>query len=145
MNQITVLLADDQTIIRDGLRALLETNPDIQVVAEARNGMEAYEQTSIHHPQVVLMDIRMPNMGGVEATRLIKQDFPETAVLVLPHLMMMNPFSVPSPGASGYLLRTSADKTADAIRDTVQGSIILRKHCAKSQSISAGRENGNIA
>ena len=64
MKRITVLLADDQTIIRDGLRALLEANPDIQVVAEAKNGMEAYEQTSIHHPQVVLMDIRMPQMGA---------------------------------------------------------------------------------
>ena len=106
MNLISVLLADDQTIIRDGLCALLEANPDIQVVAEAKNGMEAYEQTSIHRPQVVLMDIRMPQMGGVEATRLIKQDFPETAVLILTTFdddeSILGAIAY---GASGYLLK----------------------------------------
>ena len=106
MNKITVLLADDQTIIRDGLRALLEANPDIQVVAEAKNGMEAYEQTSIHHPQVVLMDIRMPQMGGVEATRLIKQDYPETVVLVLTTFDDDESIlGAITHGASGYLLK----------------------------------------
>ncbi len=81
MNQITVLLADDQTIIRDGLRALLETNSDIQVVAEAKNGIEAYEQTGIHRPQVVLMDIRMPRMGGGGYTPDQTRFSPKTAVL----------------------------------------------------------------
>ena len=119
MNQITVLLADDQTIIRDGLRALLETNPDIQVVAEAKNGVEAYEQTSIHRPQVVLMDIRMPQMGGVEATRLIKRDFPETAVLVLTTFDDDDSIlGAITHGASGYLLKDiSGTKLAEAIRD----------------------------
>ena len=142
MNQITVLLADDQTIIRDGLRALLETNPDIQVVAEARNGMEAYEQTEIHHPQVVLMDIRMPEMGGVEATRLIKRDFPETAVLVL--TTFDDDESILGPiahGASGYLLKDiSGIKLADAIRDTVQGSIILPGNIAAKITKHIGRQ-----
>ncbi len=127
MNQITVLLADDQTIIRDGLRALLETNPDIQVVAEAKNGMEAYEQTKIHRPQVVLMDIRMPQMGGVEATRLIKRDFPETAVLVLTTFDDDESIlGAITHGASGYLLKDICGvKLAEAIRDAVQGSVIL--------------------
>jgi len=127
MNRITVLLADDQTIIRDGLRALLETNPDIQVVAEARNGLETYEQTRIHHPQVVLMDIRMPQMGGVEATRLIKQDFPETAVLVLTTFDDDESIlGAMTHGASGYLLKDiSGAKLAESIRDTVRGSVIL--------------------
>ena len=127
MNQITVLLADDQTIIRDGLRALLETNPDIQVIGEAKNGMEAYEQTKIHRPQVVLMDIRMPEMSGVEATRLIKRDFPGTAVLVL--TTFDDDESILGAiihGASGYLLKDiSGIKLADAIRDAAQGSVIL--------------------
>jgi DNA-binding NarL/FixJ family response regulator len=127
MNLISVLLADDQTIIRDGLRALLEANPDIQVVAEAKNGMEAYEQTSIHRPQVVLMDIRMPQMGGVEATRLIKQDFPETAVLILTTFdddeSILGAIAY---GASGYLLKDiSGAKLSEAIRDAVRGSVIL--------------------
>jgi DNA-binding NarL/FixJ family response regulator len=127
MNLISVLLADDQTIIRDGLRALLEANPDIQVVAEAKNGMEAYEQTNIHRPQVVLMDIRMPQMGGVEATRLIKQDFPETAVLILTTFdddeSILGAIAY---GASGYLLKDiSGAKLSEAIRDAVRGSVIL--------------------
>lgn len=142
MNQITVLLADDQTIIRDGLRALLETNPDIQVVAEARNGMEAYEQTEIHHPQVVLMDIRMPQMGGVEATRLIKQDFPETSVLVLTTFDDDESIlGAIAHGASGYLLKDiSGIKLADAIRDTVQGSIILPGNIAAKITKHIGRQ-----
>lgn len=127
MNQITVLLADDQTIIRDGLRALLETYPDIQVVAEASNGIEAYELTRIHHPQVALMDIRMPQMGGVEATRQIRRDFPETAVLVLTTFDDDESIlGAISNGASGYLLKDiSGTKLAEAIRDAVRGSVIL--------------------
>ncbi|MGI6569888.1 MAG: response regulator [Caldicoprobacterales bacterium] len=127
MNKITVLLADDQTIIRDGLRALLDANPDICVVAEARNGIEAYEQTSIHHPQVVLMDIRMPNMGGVEATRLIKQDFPETTILILTTFDDDESIlGAITHGASGYLLKDiSGAKLSEAIRDAVRGMVIL--------------------
>jgi DNA-binding NarL/FixJ family response regulator len=141
MNQITVLLADDQTIIRDGLHALLETNPDIQVVAEARNGLEAYEQTGIYHPQVVLMDIRMPQMGGVEATRLIKQDFPETAVLVLTTFDDDDSIlGAIAHGASGYLLKDiSGAKLAEAIRDTVRGSVILPGNIAAKITKHIGR------
>jgi DNA-binding NarL/FixJ family response regulator len=142
MNQITVLLADDQTIIRDGLRALLETNPDIQVVAEAKNGMEAYEQTKIHRPQVVLMDIRMPQMGGVEATRLIKRDFPETAVLVLTTFDDDESIlGAITHGASGYLLKDICGvKLAEAIRDTVQGSVILPGNIAAKITRHIGRQ-----
>lgn len=142
MNQITILLADDQTIIRDGLRALLETNPDIQVVAEAKNGMEAYEQTKVHHPQIVLMDIRMPEMGGVEATRLIKQDFPETAVLVLTTFDDDESIlGAITHGASGYLLKDiSGVKLAEAIRDTVQGSVILPGNIAAKITKHIGRQ-----
>ena len=142
MNQITVLLADDQTIIRDGLRALLETNPDIQVVAEAKNGMEAYEQTKIHRPQVVLMDIRMPQMGGVEATRLIKRDFPETAVLVLTTFDDDESIlGAITHGASGYLLKDICGaKLAEAIRETVQGSVILPGNIAAKITRHIGRQ-----
>ena len=83
MNSIRILLADDQTIIRDGLRSLLEACSDIRVVAEAGNGKQAYELVKEHRPDVVLMDIRMPETDGVEATRLIKKDFPETIIIVL--------------------------------------------------------------
>ena len=142
MNRITVLLADDQTIIRDGLRALLEANPDIQVVAEARTGMEAYEQTSIHHPQVVLMDIRMPQMGSVEATRLIKQDFPETTVLILTTFDDDESiFGAITYGASGYLLKDiSSSKLSEAIRDAVRGSFILPGNIAAKITKHIGRQ-----
>ncbi len=142
MNQITVLLADDQTIIRDGLRALLETNSDIQVVAEAKNGIEAYEQTGIHRPQVVLMDIRMPRMGGVEATRLIKRDFPETAVLVLTTIDDDESIlGAITHGASGYLLKDiSGVKLAESIRDTVKGSVVLPGNIAAKITKHIGKQ-----
>ncbi len=127
MNQITVLLVDDQTIIRDGLRALLGAYPDIKVVAEAGNGKDAYEQTKKHRPQVVLMDIRMPQMGGVEATHLIKQDFPETAVLVLTTFDDDESIlGAMAHGASGYLLKDIGGRQLyEAIRDAARGSVIL--------------------
>ena len=127
MNQITVLLADDQTIIRDGLRALLSSYPDIKVIAEAVNGLEAYEQSKIHHPDVVIMDIRMPQMDGVEATKIIKRDFPEIVILVLTTFDDDESIlGAITNGASGYLLKDiSGIKLAEAIHDTMQGNVIL--------------------
>lgn len=127
MRSITILIADDQTIIRDGLCALLEINPDLKVVAEAKNGAEAVDLSIVHRPDVVLMDIRMPIMDGVEATRLIKLQSPETAVMVLTTFDDDNSIlSAMANGASGYLLKDiSGAKLADAIRDAAQGSVIL--------------------
>lgn len=127
MNSIRILLADDQTIIRDGLRSLLEACSDIRVVAEAGNGKQAYELVKEHRPDVVLMDIRMPETDGVEATRLIKKDFPETIIIVLTTFdddaYIINAMTY---GASGYLLKDiGAQKLIEAIRDGIQGNIIL--------------------
>ncbi len=127
MDQITVLLVDDQTIIRDGLRALLAAYPDIKVIAEAANGLEAYEQSKNHRPDVVIMDIRMPQMDGVEATKLIKRDFPEIVILVLTTFDDDESIlGAIAHGASGYLLKDiSGVKLAEAIHDTMRGAIIL--------------------
>ena len=147
MNQITVLLADDQTIIREGLHALLSTYPDIQVVGEAENGMAAYEQTKIHKPHVVLMDIRMPQMDGVEATRLIKKDFPETAILVLTTFDDDESIlGAITHGASGYLLKDiSGVKLAEAIREAVRGSVILPANIASKIARHARPQGGKEA
>jgi DNA-binding NarL/FixJ family response regulator len=138
---ITVLLVDDQTLIRDGLRALLGTYPDLVVVAEAQNGADAYEQVKIHRPQVVLMDIRMPLMGGVEATHLIKNDFPETAVLVLTTFDDDESIlGAITHGAVGYLLKDiGGAKLADAIRDAARGSVILPGNIAAKITRHIGR------
>ncbi len=127
MSCIRILLSDDQTIIRDGLRALLDSHNDIKVIGEAGNGCEAYKQTQELKPDVVLMDIRMPEMDGVEATRLIKKDFPMTVVIMLTtfddddYIIKAMTY-----GASGYLLKDiGSEKLIEAIRDSLRGNIIL--------------------
>jgi DNA-binding NarL/FixJ family response regulator len=120
---IRVLLVDDQTIIRQGLRSLLGAKHDLEVVGDAENGKQALEQVSTLHPHVVLMDVRMPIMDGVTATRLITQQFPETKVLVLTtfdddeYVTQAMQF-----GAKGYLLKdTHSEELAQAIRAIYKG------------------------
>jgi DNA-binding NarL/FixJ family response regulator len=127
MSSIQVLLVDDQTIIRDGLRALLEMREDIKIIGEASNGREAHEQALTLKPDVVLMDIRMPEMDGVEATKLIKRDLPMTIIIVLTTFdddeYIINAMTY---GASGYLLKDiGGEKLIEAIRDGLRGNIIL--------------------
>ena len=80
---IKVLLVDDQTLIRQGIRLLLELEPDIQVVGQAADGRAALEQVEALHPDVVLMDVRMPEMDGVAATRTLSASHPEVKVIIL--------------------------------------------------------------
>jgi DNA-binding NarL/FixJ family response regulator len=127
MNRIRVVLADDQTIVREGLRALLETDPSIHVVAEAENGEQACELVEQHQPTIVLMDVRMPGLNGVEATKRIKQTFPSTVILILTTFdddaYILNALA---NGAAGYLLKDiNAEKLIGAIHDAVNGSLIL--------------------
>ena len=83
MSQIKLMLADDHAVVRSGLRMLLEAQPDIEIVAEVESGTEAVEQTKIHKPDIILMDIQMPGLTGIEATKKIKEIAPETAILAL--------------------------------------------------------------
>ena len=83
MEKIKVLIADDHRVVREGLAAILKTKDDINVVGEAQDGMEAVEKTKTLMPDVILMDVSMPRMGGVEATRQIKREFPHMGIVAL--------------------------------------------------------------
>jgi DNA-binding NarL/FixJ family response regulator len=120
---IQILLVDDQHIIRQGLRSMLEMNPDMQVIGEAENGKRALEEVSRLQPDVVLMDIRMPIMDGVAATGAIAQQFPDTKVLILTTFDDDEYVSQALRlGAKGYLLKdTEPDELALAIRSVHKG------------------------
>ena len=127
MAMIRIVLADDQTIIREGLCSILESYEDMGVVGQASNGREAYDMVMRLKPDIVLMDIRMPVMDGVEATRIIKRDLPEAKVIILTTFedddYIINAMTF---GASGYLPKDiGSKKLIEAIRDGYSGSIIL--------------------
>jgi DNA-binding NarL/FixJ family response regulator len=115
---IRLLLVDDQNLIREGLKAMLELEPDLQVIGCASNGQLALEQVATLLPDVVLMDVRMPVMDGREATRLIRDRFPDTKVLVLSTFDDDQYISdAMKAGAKGYLLKDMpSDELAQAIR-----------------------------
>ena len=121
--KIRLLLVDDQMIIRQGLRSLLEAKPDLEVVGEAENGQQAIAQVETLQPDVVLMDVRMPIVDGVAATRAICQQFSQTKVLVLTTFDDDEYVSEAMRlGARGYLLKdTHSDDLAAAIRAVHKG------------------------
>jgi DNA-binding NarL/FixJ family response regulator len=122
-SKIRLLLVDDQIIIRQGLTSLLESKPDLEVIGEASNGEEAIAAVETLQPDVVLMDVRMPIMDGVAATRQICQQFSESKVLVLTTFDDDDYVSQAIRfGARGYLLKdTHSDELAAAIRTIHQG------------------------
>ena len=121
MQKITVLLADDHTVVRRGLRSLLQTESDIEVVGEAETGRQAVQLATTLKPDVVLMDITMPMMNGFDATRRIKHEFPLTLVLVVSQYDSA-PFmrEAIAAGASGYVAKDNASaELIPALRKTV--------------------------
>ncbi len=120
---IKVLICDDQDIVRQGLQLILETSPGIEVVGMARDGEEALESIPKAQPDVVLMDLKMPGMNGIQATRLIRERYPTIHVLALTTFDSDEwVFDAIRSGAAGYLLKdTPRDRLVEAIRDTVEG------------------------
>ena len=125
---IRVLLVDDQTLVRQGFRMLLELEPDLQVVGQAGNGREAIAQVEALHPQVVLMDVRMPEMDGVSATRELSARFPEVGVIILTTFQDDEfVFAGLKAGARGYLLKDiSSDEMAQAVRKVAAGEALIQ-------------------
>jgi NarL family two-component system response regulator LiaR len=120
---IRVLICDDQAIVCEGLQAILSTAPDIEVVGTAHDGAQAVEMVARAQPDVVLMDLKMPVMNGVQATRLIRERHPDVRVLVLTTYDADEwVFDAVRSGASGYLLKDAPrEKLIEAIRDTAAG------------------------
>jgi len=133
MDKINVLIVDDHGMVRQGLKTYLNLMEDIKVVGEAQNGAEAVAQVRHHKPDVVLMDLVMPGMDGIEATRRIREIHPDTKVIVLSSFTEDDKvFPAIKSGAAGYLLKDiSPTDLANAIRAVTQGKTQLHPDIAK--------------
>ncbi|MBL8058744.1 MAG: response regulator transcription factor [Anaerolineales bacterium] len=127
MNRIRVLLADDHTLVRKGLRSLLDAEAGLEVVGEAEDGREAVHKAQALAPDVVLMDITMPGLNGLEATRQIRKALPRVKVLALTvHANAEYVFQILRAGASGYLVKQAAvTELIEAIRTVSRGETYL--------------------
>jgi DNA-binding NarL/FixJ family response regulator len=131
---VRILIVDDQRLVREGLRTLLDLQPDLEVVAQAADGQEAEARIAEHRPDVVLMDLRMPRRDGVAATRGIATRWPDVRVLVLTtfdddELV----FRALAAGAAGYLLKDiGGDALADAVRAAARGESPLQPSVARA-------------
>jgi DNA-binding NarL/FixJ family response regulator len=130
---IRILLADDHTVMRSGLRLLLERQPNLQVVGEASDGRQAVDMAAAEMPDVVVMDIAMPNMNGIEATRRIVASHPAVGVVILSmHQDESYVLRSLKAGARGYLLKDSLrSDVIEAIRTVAQGRSFLTRKVSK--------------
>lgn len=127
---ITILVVDDHPILREGIAAVIDGQPDMLLVAEASNGIEAVERYRVQRPDVVLMDLQMPQMGGVEAIRTIREGFPTATILVLTtYKGDVQALRALKAGAQGYLLKSALRKElVETIRNLSAG-----KRCIPSE------------
>lgn len=149
MHEIKLLIADDHAVVREGLKRILDLEPDIQVVGLARDGQEAIDLVRKLRPQVVLMDIRMPGIDGILATRYIKEAFPETAVIMLTMYDWDEYlFQAVNEGATGYILKdVPACEVVQAVRAGARGESLLHPGMARKlmegfASLSHRRSSG---
>jgi DNA-binding NarL/FixJ family response regulator len=144
---IKVLLAEDHKIVREGTRQLLEQAPDMQIVGEAADGLEAVRLAGELHPDVVVMDVRMPRLNGIEATRTITGRFPQMRILILSAYDDDSyVFPLLEAGASGYLLKTaSGTELAEAIREVAAGETALSPRISTKLVDHLGKRGGHRA
>ncbi len=130
---IRVFLADDHAVVRDGMTALMEAEQDIQVVGTACNGQQAVQQIKQSQPDIVVMDIAMPKLNGIDATRQISKFCPAVKVIMLSmHDSSEHIYQALKAGAKGYLLKESAGKeVVDAVREVRSGHRYLSKRIQK--------------
>lgn len=130
--KITIMLIDDHRVVRQGVRAFLDIQPDLHVVAEAENGLDAIAKAREHAPDVVLMDLIMPEMGGVEATRQVKGVSPRSQIIVLTSYHQdEHIFPAIRAGALSYVLKDiEPDALVSAIRKAAQGEAVLHPRVA---------------
>lgn len=133
MSEIRLILVDDHEMVRTGLRMLLESQHDLTIVAEASDASQAIQMVEKHHPDVVVMDITLPDIGGIEATRQIKANNPDVAVVALTiHEDEQYFFEMLQAGASGYVpKRAASDDLINAIRAAHVDEIYLYPSLAK--------------
>lgn len=143
---IQVILADDHDLVRTGMKRLLDDIADIDVVAEARNGQEAIKLVEKHHPNIILLDINMPELNGLEATRKLRHSFPELKILIVSmHNDELFPQRLLKAGANGYLTKdTGIDEINHAIHEVMKGrNYICAEVAQKLALIKTG--NGDVS
>jgi len=147
MKTITILLAEDHEIVREGFRNLLESEPDFRIVGEAANGREAVEMTKKLRPNVIVMDIAMPVLNGLEATKQIVKAAPATKVIILSahsddaYIEHLN-----TAGAAGYLIKQSSSPVlAKAIREVEKGNTFFGPSIAKRLHAGKPAEGGKAS
>ncbi len=142
---IRLLIVDDHTLFREGVKALLSTTPDISVVGEARDGVEAVQQFQLLHPQIILMDIQMPGSSGIEATRAIVAEDPQAGVIMVTMLEDdASVFAAMRAGARGYVLKgANPQEMLGVIRAVAEGQALFGAAiAARIASFFQERRNG---
>ncbi len=129
ISPIRVILADDHTLVRAGMRALLERLPGVRVIAEANDGRQVLELVAIHSPEVVIMDIAMPGLNGLEAAERMAEDFPNVRVLILSmHQNEEYVYRALNAGVGGFLLKKAAvTELETALRSVMNGEVYLSR------------------